>query len=120
MSSSSKNVGNYYALKQGLHGGNHQLSKKERGKRGGLHITTYWLLSREFSQGVKGRNYDARYIYHLEDRICMWKQHVEKSQIGSKKSMQMWERDHLHKFFLVGKVFLIYLIIKLKVFVQRY
>ena len=47
---------------------------------------------REFSQDVKGRNYDARYIYHLEDRICNWKQHVEESQIGSRKSMQMWGR----------------------------
>ena len=83
---------NCYLLRLGLDEKNHQLSKKEMEKREDLPIMCYWLLMREFSQDVKGRNYDSRYIYHLEDRICNWKQHVEDSQTVSKKSMQMWGR----------------------------
>ena len=108
---------NCYLLRLGLDEENHQLSKKEMEKGEDLHIMCDWLLMREFSQDVKRRNYDARYIYHLEDRICNWKQHVEETQIGSRKSIQMWERwDHLHRFFLVGRVLLIYFTIKLKMF----
>ena len=72
---------------------NHHLSKKEMEKVESPHTMSYWLLMREFSQDVEGRNYDARYIYRLEDRICSWKQLVRESQTGSKKSIQMLGRE---------------------------
>ena len=75
---------NCFSLKLGLDEENNQLSKKEMEKREGLHIMSYWVLMRELLQDVKRWNYDARYIYHLEDRIGNWKQHVEESQIGSR------------------------------------
>ena len=47
---------------------------------------SYLLQMREFLQYVAERNYDARYIYSLEDKSYNWRQHAGESQNGSRKS----------------------------------
>ena len=50
---------------------------------------SYVLQIKGFWQYVVKQNYDARYICHLEDRNCNWRQRAGESQTESRRSMQM-------------------------------
>ena len=51
---------------------------------------SYLLQMREFLQDVAERNYDARYIYRLEDKSYNWRQRGGESQIGSRRSKKIF------------------------------
>ena len=74
------------------------------------------LKMRKFLQYVAERNYDARYIYRLEDKSYNWRQHVGVSDWKQKEQADVVERDHLQRFFLVARVLFIYFTMKLKMF----
>ena len=48
----------------------------EKENKEGLQTMSYLIQMRGFLQYVAERNYDARYIYHLEDKIYNWRQRV--------------------------------------------
>ena len=51
---------------------------------------SYFLEMKGFLPYVAKRSYNARYIYHPEDRNCNWKRRVGGYQTENRKNMQVF------------------------------